>query len=355
MTLAARCPRCETVFRITGAQLSAAEGWVRCGVCEHLFDASQQLMPEPPVLKLDAPGQAAADAPQGLPVAASLPLADPSGPKAAPDDLRLQALPDIDLELPDLGALEPAATTSPEAASAAPPAVVNAEAEGPVASLPDDKPRDEPEPAFPPIYPDLRDGLRSDDRPASEAAAPSASESPVAPQAPSVAAPSAQTTSADRAGIGSWLLGLALLLLLATQAAYALRGHLAQLSPAWQEAVLEACARLGCTLPPVRSLQALSVDGSSLSFNAEDNTHKLKVLVRNASVSPVHLPAMELTLLDEQGQVLSRRALTPADLDRPLPAVGPASQEELTVTLDLAAVGASSIASFRIGLFYPEP
>ena len=35
----ARCPHCSTIFRVTAPQLSAAQGWVRCGQCRGAFDA----------------------------------------------------------------------------------------------------------------------------------------------------------------------------------------------------------------------------------------------------------------------------------------------------------------------------
>jgi len=42
-----RCPQCQTMFRITAAQLKARGGKVRCGRCQHVFAADQQLMPKP--------------------------------------------------------------------------------------------------------------------------------------------------------------------------------------------------------------------------------------------------------------------------------------------------------------------
>jgi predicted Zn finger-like uncharacterized protein len=35
-----RCPNCDTLFRITATQLEMAQGMVRCGYCQHVFDAS---------------------------------------------------------------------------------------------------------------------------------------------------------------------------------------------------------------------------------------------------------------------------------------------------------------------------
>jgi len=35
-----RCPSCTTVYQLGDAQLQAAKGWLRCGVCSHVFDST---------------------------------------------------------------------------------------------------------------------------------------------------------------------------------------------------------------------------------------------------------------------------------------------------------------------------
>lgn len=42
-----RCPECQTVFRITAAQLKARAGQVRCGRCQHVFAADTHLVEAP--------------------------------------------------------------------------------------------------------------------------------------------------------------------------------------------------------------------------------------------------------------------------------------------------------------------
>jgi len=39
LTMRAKCPHCETIFRITEHQLSVADGKVRCGLCHTIFTA----------------------------------------------------------------------------------------------------------------------------------------------------------------------------------------------------------------------------------------------------------------------------------------------------------------------------
>lgn len=42
-----QCPRCATKFKVTQEQLSVSEGWVRCGRCQHIFDANNHLSEGP--------------------------------------------------------------------------------------------------------------------------------------------------------------------------------------------------------------------------------------------------------------------------------------------------------------------
>ena len=43
MSLITRCPACGTMFKVVADQLRIAQGWVRCGHCAEVFDASAQL------------------------------------------------------------------------------------------------------------------------------------------------------------------------------------------------------------------------------------------------------------------------------------------------------------------------
>ena len=40
MSLITRCPACGTMFKVVPDQLKISEGWVRCGHCAEVFDAS---------------------------------------------------------------------------------------------------------------------------------------------------------------------------------------------------------------------------------------------------------------------------------------------------------------------------
>ncbi len=53
MSLITRCPVCETLFRVVPDQLRISEGWVRCGQCDEIFDASLHLLQASPELPLE--------------------------------------------------------------------------------------------------------------------------------------------------------------------------------------------------------------------------------------------------------------------------------------------------------------
>lgn len=74
MSQITRCPSCQTCFKVVADQLRISDGWVRCGHCKQVFDATEQLqqvqpaalMPDLPLDSLRAPVQPvarSADAP----------------------------------------------------------------------------------------------------------------------------------------------------------------------------------------------------------------------------------------------------------------------------------------------------
>lgn len=48
MSQITRCPSCATSFKVVADQLRISEGWVRCGQCKEVFDASAHLLPSAP-------------------------------------------------------------------------------------------------------------------------------------------------------------------------------------------------------------------------------------------------------------------------------------------------------------------
>src|SRR3954463_2575665 len=46
MGLITRCPTCGTMFKVVADQLKISEGWVRCGHCAEVFDATAHMVDE---------------------------------------------------------------------------------------------------------------------------------------------------------------------------------------------------------------------------------------------------------------------------------------------------------------------
>lgn len=90
MSLATRCPHCNTIFKVVQDQLKVSEGWVRCGRCNEVFNALEGLFDmerEPPPQR--SPGQP--PAPDTAPTAPPSP--EPDAWAGASRDLLEEAVP----------------------------------------------------------------------------------------------------------------------------------------------------------------------------------------------------------------------------------------------------------------------
>jgi predicted Zn finger-like uncharacterized protein len=75
MSLITRCPACDTMFKVVPDQLRISEGWVRCGQCGEIFNASQHLVaPEAPPSAAD---RAPAPTPAPTPAVVTAPAPPP--------------------------------------------------------------------------------------------------------------------------------------------------------------------------------------------------------------------------------------------------------------------------------------
>ncbi|RZJ16976.1 MAG: hypothetical protein EOO54_16635, partial [Haliea sp.] len=64
MSLITRCPSCGTMFKVVPDQLRISQGWVRCGHCAEVFDASAHLQDREPAVPVEpamAPTEAQAN------------------------------------------------------------------------------------------------------------------------------------------------------------------------------------------------------------------------------------------------------------------------------------------------------
>jgi predicted Zn finger-like uncharacterized protein len=349
MSLATRCSACSTVFRVQQDQLKASEGWVRCGRCgtvfsalEGLFDLEREsnsgLMPlEPP------PGAALKPKP---PIATAPPPADVGAVAYFHDD-------DDDVSTAD------EAPPAPALVRADPPArvLVDVPLGDFTASSADQAAAAA---SFTASYHDPHD---DDDDAAALLTEHSGHHTTFDESAPIYTGPAPLAPSfvreADRAA--RWqrpvvrrltiAAAMALPLLLGAQAAVHHRDLLAARWPGSAEPLRALCAALHCSVQAPRSLDAVSVESSGLTRVDGAPLYKLQIAVRNRAAWAVAMPALDLTLTDPRGEVVTRRVLRAAELGSSAPETLAAGAEWSTLaTLD---VGDRRVTGYTIDLFYP--
>ena len=352
--LATRCPVCSTVFRVVPDQLRVSEGWVRCGRCAEVFNASLSLV--------DMETGAPRAAPDGLP--GGLPTSSAAAPTAA----------------------NPAHPAWPEQPAAHPYAHPRAHPHNhPPVQRPSAVVRygvDRKPPPSPPPPPEATPATVQapwEPEPEHHDAPPKAPQGPAAPAVPSDprAEPDdrpAFVQQADRAArwqrprvrraLGGAAVAAALALVL--QMSYQYRELIAAGWPSTRPALQQGCAVLGCRLTAAHAIDSLAVESSGLLRVEKTNTYSLSVSLRNRAGYEVALPALELSLTDSRGRLIARRVLNTRELGSAQNTVTAGGDVALQATLLMAAAAAperevpaepqaepQQVAGYTIELFYP--
>ena len=311
MSQIARCPACKTMFKVVADQLKIAQGWVRCGQCGEVFDASLPFAPDETAVPalVQAPPPEDAENPQPAPI--------------APDD--------------------------PEVHRMAEAAVQN-ELSKPT------EPTEPPGPADPEAPREVE--LREIETPQPEAAGPDAgSEVSFVRDA---RRKEFWKKPMLRAALG--LLFLLLLLALALQWMVQQKDMLAALHPRLVPLLEALCRPLECEIRPLRRIGSLAIDSSSFSKTGPDS-YRLGFVLKNNDVTALEIPALEVTLTDHREQVLTRRVLTPGEFGALAATLG--AHLELSGSVGLRVAGESSrgaspsqaallpVTGYRLLAFYP--
>lgn len=316
MALITRCPVCGTLFKVVPDQLRISEGWVRCGHCAEIFDASgdlQQSSAEP--LEVQSVGSLPESLPEVRPPAPppAEPLPEPatqSGPvQAAPDE----SIPPVEVE-PEIVLLAEQAALEPSASLAVPAA--------------DDVPDG---PAVLPPEPEDSGGYSFTRKP---------------PSQPALPRPFLR---------GVWAaVAVLLVVALGLQGVFQGRDRLAATWPETRPWLQAACVRLGCTVQALRRIEAIVIDSSTLSALQNEDTYRLNLVLKNQATVDLAMPAIEFVLTDIDEQAVFRRVLTPTEL-------GAASRvlfagREWATSVDLRVVdnpNKGRIVGYRLLAFYP--
>jgi predicted Zn finger-like uncharacterized protein len=328
---ATRCPACGTVFRVVPDQLRVSEGWVRCGRCAEVFNASANL------IDLASPAAAPPAATRPERAAADSEFGPSPGAVGAADH-------PVDFELEfDLQKAASRAALEEQATQPGPDSV---DTEGPAPPLngrPDSVTADPPDPYEGKALPRWAESVLSPE-PATEARP--------ATQTPSFLhrAEQAQRWQRSRARgalAGASVLGL---LLLGGQVLYAYRDVAAARFAPLRPPLEAACQALGCSVGAAHGIESLSVESSGLVRVEKSNVYRLSVAVRNRAGIDLAVPALDLTLTDAQGRLVARRVLNASELGSPGALIRAGSDQPFQATLQAAT---EPITGYTIDLFYP--
>jgi predicted Zn finger-like uncharacterized protein len=321
-----RCPDCATHFRVTPEQLKARAGRVRCGECQHVFNALDTLIEEP-VLVIAAPGVEQPAAQSVLPV-------PPQAPAATPE--------------PAAGiAVEPAPTSSL-------PETTAPEETGPEIAGPHGPPFDIPLPEVSPASAVSGAATLSDSTPAIDPLLRAAPDGPELRDAePLNESDSWEEPAARR---WPWALGsFAALLALGVQAALAFRVEIAVIWPQARPALAAACEVAGCELGLPAKVGLVGIESSDLYPDATQKGRLVLVAnLKNRAPFAQAYPHLELTLTDTTDKAIVRKVLAPGDyLPRTAAAAaGMAPNADVSVNLSLDAGGLPA-SGYRLYIFYP--
>lgn len=313
MSLITRCPACTTMFRVVPDQLRVSGGWVRCGHCQEVFDASANLQPA----TLDA-GASGRDS--------------TSSPTVESDTARPNVAQRAPAATPPVQSQEPFLDVNPGALDLNHHDVAEPSLDAEVASE---------------TVPDAA-ALAVDDIAMAADLVPTPH--PATPSFVSKHAPQKRSRWAT-AGWASAACGL--VLTLAVQVVVHERDRLAATEPATLAVLAPLCEHLGCTLAPYRQIEAVVIESSAFS-RLRGDVYRLAVTYKNTAAVPIEAPALELTLTDLQDQPVVRKVFTRKELGLPRATLEATSEQAMSVPVALKAAGTSDkISGYRLLAFYP--
>ncbi len=319
MSLITRCPACGTMFKVVPDQLRISEGWVRCGHCAEVFDASAHLQADDRL-----PTEATPTAPG--PLMASADSKSPGDPTRDSEHFASSLNTEMDdapIDPPDSAQLEEEARTLTE--------------------NPLDRPFE----------------LRRQDKAALVGSRPLAAAPPVErePELHDLSfVMQARRQAFWRSGGVRALMVLLLLVLgvtLLLQVAMHDRDRLAASDAQLRPWLVKLCEPLNCRIGPPRQIDAIVIESSAFN-KLRGDTYRLNFTVKNQAPTEVAMPALELTLTDAQDQPVVRRVLLPTELGAAPAVIAAASDTSATLALAVTASGTGArIAGYRLLAFYP--
>ncbi|MDR3065706.1 MAG: zinc-ribbon domain-containing protein [Comamonas sp.] len=412
MSQVTRCPSCGTRFKVVADQLRISQGWVRCGMCQSVFDASQDLQSVPDELLQ----QDGAEAPQ-KPVVPELQLKE-AGEQRTPFPSHRHA-GDASLTAPSFGVQETdalqhsdpvdsaaAGTQAPESAQAAqrdpdpsgpmpgvaqaPPSHVDQmrslhEEDAAVGQQDSPQGSGEPELRVSPTPREAwmsgaahdlegeaqRDGvsteallladigdmhsLREGGQALADADADADQGDAAAPagEEPGFVRQARRQAFWHSAGMRVALVlgSLVAVAGVVAQHAWQQRDGLAAQYPALAPVLAKACSLAGCELQARRAIGDVVISGSGFKQLADAHQYQWSLTLENRSDVPVAMPMAELTLTDAQDRPLLRRVIDLGPLGAPQQLH---ARQEWSVSVPVQVLDLdAAVAGYRALVFYP--
>ena len=331
MSLITRCPVCQTLFKVVPDQLRISEGWVRCGQCDEVFDASlhlvQSLVSESVasvpqnvrVLPADvSPPQETSAIPNPTPAAAA--DANPAAVMTGPGLADEMSATETQVVLVSVGQPSSQPAPHPETQESAKRAELAQVA---------------------PLLREASDDLEPDSHPA-------LIDVSFLRHARRPATGSGMLMRAAWACL-SWVLVLGL----AGQIVLQERDRIAAFEPDLQPWLQVICDRLNCKLSPWRKIEMIVIDSAAFT-RVRDDSYRLSLTLKNTATVPVGMPVLELTLTDTLDQPVVRRVLSRPEIDSRSDAIAAGVEFPVVVTMTVnPAGGVDRIAGYRVLAFYP--
>jgi predicted Zn finger-like uncharacterized protein len=371
MSLLTQCPACQTYYRVVPDQLRISDGWVKCGQCGDIFDASLHL------IEIDT---AAGPSNLSSQLDASLDTRLEGTRETVVKPNEIPVTPDLDLPA-DFSPMQANSATEPEQVQAGVPSVLGTGHVGPAThgigptwatheaeleAAPNvvtqlEFPEEEAivEEGLPPVQQrvrwddDLRDSPAID--PVSFLRAQSAPEEVTSEAAASFLREEQVQSVWRKPMVRIALISLTsvLLVMLVGQWIYVERDRLSATRPALKPTLQAFCNWIGCAIQPMRQIDVLTIE--SVAFNKLDKEkYKLSFLVKNAGEFPLAYPSVELVLTDAQDQAAYRRVLTSSELGSRANELAAGTEWPVTVGLRIDAFDATQrVFGYRLLVFYP--
>ena len=164
-----------------------------------------------------------------------------------------------------------------------------------------------------------------------------------------------------RAGLSLSILLLGCLLVL--QYAVAQRDSLAAFEPRLKPALQMVCEQLACSVGPLRQIETIVIDSSSFSKVNDTGIYRLSFALKNTGLAAVAMPSLEVTLTDMQDQPVLRRVLSPTQLGAANGMLSARAEFSGALGLQVTATTTASdgppssllgrVAGYRLLAFYP--